>query len=189
MNGAIARQPTETELKAHQRRMIFREKIAERAAALELQNQTPQVVPAESDPPAAEVVTVEFPPLPFSPMKRPWFSIVGVRAPAPLRVSEIQIVICEAFGCDLVELNATRRTARIVRARQVGMYLAKVLTGRSLPEIGRRFGGRDHTTVLHAVRKIAAKVEFAPETPELFDPELSDFVNALRSDIEARRGE
>jgi chromosomal replication initiator protein len=161
MSGATARQPTETELKAHQRRTAFREKIAEKAAALELQKEMAEA--------PAEVVTVEF--------------------PAPLRVSEIQIVICEAFGCDLVELNATRRTARIVRARQVGMYLAKVLTGRSLPEIGRRFGGRDHTTVLHAVRKIAAKVDFASETPELFDPELSDFVNALRTDIQARRSE
>ncbi|MFZ3335664.1 MAG: helix-turn-helix domain-containing protein, partial [Xanthobacteraceae bacterium] len=44
--------------------------------------------------------------------------------------------------------------ANVVRPRQVAMYLAKVLTLRSLPEIGRRFGGRDHTTVLHAVRKI-----------------------------------
>jgi chromosomal replication initiator protein len=46
----------------------------------------------------------------------------------------------------------------VVRPRQVAMYLAKVLTLRSLPEIGRRFGGRDHTTVLHAVRKIEALV-------------------------------
>ena len=63
------------------------------------------------------------------------------------------------------------------------------MTGRSLPEIGRRFGGRDHTTVLHAVRKIEAKVEFRAEAPELFDPELSDLVRGLRSDIEARRGD
>jgi chromosomal replication initiator protein len=42
----------------------------------------------------------------------------------------------------------------VVRPRQIAMYLAKALTPRSLPEIGRRFGGRDHTTVLHAVRKI-----------------------------------
>ena len=187
MNGAAARQPTETELKAHQRRPAFRQTIAEKAAALELQKQAPEAVPAEPDPPAAEVVTVEFPPLALPPMKAPWFSIEGVRAPAPLRVSEIQAVICEAFGCDVVELTAERRTAPIVRARQVGMYLAKVMTGRSLPEIGRRFGGRDHTTVLHAVRKIAAKVEFNEESPELFDPELSDLVKALRSDIEARR--
>jgi chromosomal replication initiator protein len=46
----------------------------------------------------------------------------------------------------------------VVRPRQIAMYLAKVLTPRSLPEIGRRFGGRDHTTVLHAVRKISGLV-------------------------------
>lgn len=52
------------------------------------------------------------------------------------------------------DLLSQRRTANVVRPRQVAMYLAKILTLRSLPEIGRRFGGRDHTTVLHAVRKI-----------------------------------
>src|SRR5262249_39146366 len=52
------------------------------------------------------------------------------------------------------DLLSSRRTANVVRPRQVAMYLAKTLTLRSLPEIGRRFGGRDHTTVLHAVRKI-----------------------------------
>jgi chromosomal replication initiator protein len=53
---------------------------------------------------------------------------------------------------------SSRRTANVVRPRQVAMYLAKSLTLRSLPEIGRRFGGRDHTTVLHAVRKIEGLV-------------------------------
>jgi chromosomal replication initiator protein len=53
---------------------------------------------------------------------------------------------------------SSRRTANVVRPRQIAMYLAKVLTLRSLPEIGRRFGGRDHTTVLHAVRKIEGLV-------------------------------
>ena len=52
------------------------------------------------------------------------------------------------------DLLSSRRTRTIVRPRQIAMYLAKILTPRSLPEIGRRFGGRDHTTVLHAVRKI-----------------------------------
>jgi chromosomal replication initiator protein len=52
------------------------------------------------------------------------------------------------------ELLSNRRTRTIVKPRQVAMYLSKVMTPRSLPEIGRRFGGRDHTTVLHAVRKI-----------------------------------
>ena len=57
-----------------------------------------------------------------------------------------------------MDMRSARRTANIVRPRQVAMYLAKTLTLRSLPEIGRRFGGRDHTTVLHAVRKITALV-------------------------------
>jgi chromosomal replication initiator protein len=56
------------------------------------------------------------------------------------------------------DLLSSRRTANVVRPRQVAMYLAKTLTLRSLPEIGRRFGGRDHTTVLHAVRKIEGLV-------------------------------
>jgi len=52
------------------------------------------------------------------------------------------------------DLLSGRRNRSIVRPRQIGMYLAKLLTSRSLPEIGRRFGNRDHTTVLHAIRKI-----------------------------------
>jgi chromosomal replication initiator protein len=55
-------------------------------------------------------------------------------------------------------LLSSRRTANVVRPRQIAMYLAKTLTLRSLPEIGRRFGGRDHTTVLHAVRKIESLI-------------------------------
>jgi chromosomal replication initiation ATPase DnaA len=69
------------------------------------------------------------------------------------------------------------------------MYLAKELTRKSLPEIGRRFGGRDHTTVLHSIRKIAAKVVLNAEAPEMFDPDLSEFVTALRAAIEARASE
>lgn len=57
------------------------------------------------------------------------------------------------------ELTSRRRTAILVRPRQIAMYLAKILTDQSLPEIGRRFGGRDHTTVLHAVRKIERLVQ------------------------------
>ncbi len=56
------------------------------------------------------------------------------------------------------DILSSRRTATVVRPRQIAMYLAKSLTLRSLPEIGRRFGGRDHTTVLHAVRKIEGMV-------------------------------
>ena len=64
---------------------------------------------------------------------------------------------CRPGTATITEFGAVpdqQRTANVVRPRQVAMYLAKTLTLRSLPEIGRRFGGRDHTTVLHAVRKI-----------------------------------
>jgi chromosomal replication initiator protein len=57
------------------------------------------------------------------------------------------------------DILSSRRSASVVKPRQIAMYLAKILTLRSLPEIGRRFGGRDHTTVLHAVRKIEGAVE------------------------------
>ena len=70
------------------------------------------------------------------------------------------------------DLLSSRRTANVVRPRQVAMYLAKTLTLRSLPEIGRRFGGRDHTTVLHAVRKI--------ETLAGNDSALADEIETLK---------
>jgi len=63
-------------------------------------------------------------------------------------------VVARQYNVSRADLLSSRRTANVVRPRQVAMYLAKLLTLRSLPEIGRRFGGRDHTTVLHAVRKI-----------------------------------
>ena len=73
-----------------------------------------------------------------------------------VRIEDIQRVVARQYNVSRADLLSSRRTANVVRPRQVAMYLAKVLTLRSLPEIGRRFGGRDHTTVLHAVRKIEA---------------------------------
>jgi chromosomal replication initiator protein len=69
-------------------------------------------------------------------------------------VDEIQKAVAEHFGLKQADLNAQGRARAIARPRQAGMWLAKQLTTRSLPDIGRRFGGRDHTTVLHAVRRI-----------------------------------
>ena len=71
-----------------------------------------------------------------------------------VRIEDIQKIVARHFNVSKNDLLSTRRTRVIVHPRQVSMYLAKQLTPRSLPEIGRRFGGRDHTTVLHAVRKI-----------------------------------
>jgi chromosomal replication initiator protein len=74
--------------------------------------------------------------------------------PKRVRIEDIQRIVARHYNVSKVELLSNRRTRTIVKPRQVAMYLAKVMTPRSLPEIGRRFGGRDHTTVLHAVRKI-----------------------------------
>ena len=71
-----------------------------------------------------------------------------------IRIEEIQRIVARHYNVSKQDLLSNRRTRTIVKPRQIAMYLAKTLTPRSLPEIGRRFGGRDHTTVLHAVRKI-----------------------------------
>jgi chromosomal replication initiator protein len=69
-------------------------------------------------------------------------------------IDEIQKRVAEHYNIRLGEMYSARRARAVARPRQVAMYLAKQLTPRSLPEIGRKFGGRDHTTVMYAVRKI-----------------------------------
>ncbi|MGA0540757.1 chromosomal replication initiator protein DnaA [Neotabrizicola sp. VNH66] len=71
-----------------------------------------------------------------------------------LTIEEIQRKVAEHYNVRLSDLIGPKRLRTIARPRQVAMYLAKQLTSRSLPEIGRRFGGRDHTTIMHGVRKI-----------------------------------
>jgi chromosomal replication initiator protein len=85
--------------------------------------------------------------------------LVGAREPRRVRIEDIQRVVSRHYNVSKADLLSARRTRTIVRPRQIAMYLAKILTPRSLPEIGRRFGGRDHTTVLHAVRKIEGMIE------------------------------
>ncbi len=80
--------------------------------------------------------------------------LTRVGEPKRIRIEEIQRIVARHYNVSKQDLLSNRRTRTIVKPRQVAMYLAKMLTPRSLPEIGRRFGGRDHTTVLHAVRKI-----------------------------------
>src|ERR1022692_919398 len=82
--------------------------------------------------------------------------LIRPQEPKRVKIEDIQRVVARQYNVSRSDLLSSRRTANVVRPRQVAMYLAKILTLRSLPEIGRRFGGRDHTTVLHAVRKIEA---------------------------------
>ena len=69
-------------------------------------------------------------------------------------IEEIQKRVAEHFSMRMSDMTSARRARAVARPRQVAMYLAKQLTQRSLPEIGRRFGNRDHTTVMHAVEKV-----------------------------------
>lgn len=71
-----------------------------------------------------------------------------------VKIEDIQRVVAKHYNVSKQDLLSSRRTRSIVWPRQIAMFLAKTMTPRSLPEIGRRFGGRDHTTVLHAVRKV-----------------------------------
>lgn len=71
-----------------------------------------------------------------------------------ITIDEIQRKVAEHYNIRLPDMHSARRARNVARPRQVAMYLAKQLTSRSLPEIGRKFGGRDHTTVMHAVRKV-----------------------------------
>jgi chromosomal replication initiator protein len=84
--------------------------------------------------------------------------LVKNREPKRVKIEDIQRIVAKHYNVSRADILSLRRTATVVKPRQVAMYLSKTLTPRSLPEIGRRFGGRDHTTVLHAVRKIEGLV-------------------------------
>ena len=71
-----------------------------------------------------------------------------------ITIDEIQRKVAEHYNLRLSDMHSARRARNVARPRQVAMYLSKLLTARSLPEIGRKFGGRDHTTVMHAIRKV-----------------------------------
>ena len=88
--------------------------------------------------------------------------LVRSREPKKVRIEDIQKLVATHYNVSRADILSSRRSAGVVKPRQIAMYLAKQLTLRSLPEIGRRFGGRDHTTVLHAVRKIDGVVAMDP---------------------------
>ena len=89
-----------------------------------------------------------------------------------LTIEEIQRKVAEHYNIRLSDMIGPKRLRNIARPRQVAMYLAKQLTPRSLPEIGRRFGGRDHTTIMHGVKKIEELMST--------DSQLNDDLNLLK---------
>jgi chromosomal replication initiator protein len=103
--------------------------------------------------------------------------LVRSQDPRRVKIDDIQKLVASHYNISRADILSSRRTANVVRPRQIAMYLSKVLTLRSLPEIGRRFGGRDHTTVLHAVRKIeelAARDKSLAEVIELLKRILNE---------------
>ena len=92
-------------------------------------------------------------------------------------LEEIQRKVSEHYNIRLSDMIGPKRVRTYARPRQVAMYLAKQLTSRSLPEIGRRFGGRDHTTVMHGVKRI--------EELRNKDSQIADDLELLRRSLEA----
>ena len=88
-----------------------------------------------------------------------------------ITIDEIQKKVTEHYNIRLSDMHSPRRSRSIARPRQVAMYLAKSITTRSLPEIGRKFGGRDHTTVIHAIKTI--------EEIMVNDPNLAEDIEIL----------
>ncbi|WP_429911929.1 chromosomal replication initiator protein DnaA [Glycocaulis sp.] len=95
-----------------------------------------------------------------------------LKAEKRVTVDEIQKAVAAYFSITPADINSKRRTQSVVRPRHIAMYLAKMMTTRSLPDIGRRFGGRDHSTVIHAVTKITAQLGA--------DPLLAEDIEAIR---------
>ena len=91
-------------------------------------------------------------------------------------IEEIQKRVAEHWNIRLADMSSERRARAVARPRQVAMYLSKQLTSRSLPEIGRRFGGRDHTTVMHAVTRVTELMKT--------DADLAERVELLRRLLE-----
>ena len=92
-------------------------------------------------------------------------------------IEEIQKKVAEHFNIRLSDMSSPRRARAVARPRQIAMYLSKQLTSRSLPEIGRTFGGRDHTTVMHAVSRI--------EALKLEDNIMADDLELLKRNLES----
>jgi Bacterial dnaA protein helix-turn-helix len=118
----------------------------------------PEPIPPQPEPPSQELVR-----------KAAWFYINGETSYP--KIGAIQHVVALHYNITVIDLLSHRRTRQLVRPRQVAIYLAKQLTLKSLPEVGRRFNKRDHTTVLHSVRMVEKRMQhdadFSHEIDEL----------------------
>jgi hypothetical protein len=102
-----------------------------------------------------ETIVEELPKFPFLPKEESSYSFFS----GAVMIRHIQNVVAEHFDITVIDILSARREQKVTRPRMIAMYLCKILTTRSLPDIGRRFGNKDHTTVLHSVRKITYLLE------------------------------
>jgi len=108
-------------------------------------------------------------------------SIIPDEASLPLTINNIQETVSEYFGLQMQDMVSDKRDQRIAYPRQIAMYLAREMMEKSFPDIGKEFGGKDHTTVLHACRKIESLQD---------DPALKSHLSNLRSKLrQVRHGE
>ena len=116
----------------------------------------------------------------FPMIKRTGFSafpMVGIAVRSHQKVATIQRAVANMFDLNMSDMVSARRHRPAAHARQVAMYLARELTAQSLPDIGRRFGNRDHTTVMHGIGAVEARMTT--------DADLRADIDALREELAA----
>ncbi|MFZ7102987.1 MAG: chromosomal replication initiator protein DnaA [Peptococcaceae bacterium] len=101
--------------------------------------------------------------------------IIPANKPRPITAELIQEKVAEVFSVKIEDFKAKKRTKNVAFPRQIAMYLCRELTDLSLPKIGDLFGGRDHTTVIHAYDKISAEI--------LRDPSIQDKINKIKENL------
>jgi hypothetical protein len=141
---------TPTQLAIKERRANFRKSIAEKAEELKIAKERPKVAFEKIEAPKKVIEILS------EQSIWPWPYPIEFKPGTTPSILEIQVEVAKHFSLGVNELMAERRTAKIVRARQVACYLCRELTLFSLPVIGKKFGGRDHTTILYAAKKIAS---------------------------------
>ncbi len=140
----------------------------------------PELTVLEPASPAPEVTALPLgigAPLPEYVLSYPAAPVApaGPTVPQVFSVQTIQRAVCEHYGVSLLDLLSSRRTQAVVLPRQVAVWLCRKLTAHSLPAIGHHFGGRDHTTMLHAARRI----DELRQTDPALQARLDAFITAL----------
>ena len=107
----------------------------------------------------------------------PWHRTMPAHIGRRLTIALIQQTVASFYDIAEMEMRSCRRSRSVARPRQVAMYLSRELTPKSLPDIGRRFGNRDHTTVIHAIKTV--------ENLCLWDGEFAEEVDLLRGKLAA----